>query len=550
MNETPLYKRPWVYIAGWLAFLLFVYFWQVFRLGGIPINIVRIFVDLACIFPILLLFWMAFFSQFVLPVRTLEDRQKIFSRLISRLFGSSGPAIFVRNGEQVKREGEDQKKGSGVLWLDSASAAVTRTAVKLKQTLGPGVHFIESKEYIAGIVDLHIQSQSIGPQEKDKPFDVRDETFTDDQYYQLQDRRKQVSALTRDGIEVVPNISVTFRVDTGFPREGQSGSRFGYRTRITPKEKQEEKEDQEAIRKAILGEGINPNVGRESPSHRVAWNQLPALLAIDVWREYVSKFTLDELFTPCREITPSPPPPPQPTDEEVDELSQPMQVGASRDTLQNAFAKMLRQINLFMAGTTSRIERKNGFKPQSTPGMFSPPSSEKKAIPEMKTGFQVINEMVRARLTQPSVGFLDDAGQPDEDHEPIFGPEFHLLKNRGLKILSAGISNPRFNPVIDTEMVNQWVADWLANAIIEREQIERRRSLIQTLGQENALRQYADFLSQAVLKEKPTDVKSALKTLLMRSRAIIIRNDQLRRKMSNEQQDLEEILRWIEANGS
>ena len=36
---------------------------------------------------------------------------------------------------------------------------------------------------------------------------------------QIQERRKQVSALTRDGIEVIPNISVMFRVDTGFPKK-------------------------------------------------------------------------------------------------------------------------------------------------------------------------------------------------------------------------------------------------------------------------------------------------------------------------------------------
>ena len=38
-----------------------------------------------------------------------------------------------------------------------------------------------------------------------------------------------VSALTRDGIEVIPSVSITFRVDTGFPKDNEPGSRFGYR---------------------------------------------------------------------------------------------------------------------------------------------------------------------------------------------------------------------------------------------------------------------------------------------------------------------------------
>jgi hypothetical protein len=51
------------------------------------------------------------------------------------------------------------------------------------------------------------------------------------------------------------------------------------------------------------------------------------------------------------------------------------------------------------------------------------------------------------------------------------------------------------------------------------------------------------------LRDNPSGVKATLKTLLMRSRSIIIRNDQLRRDMSAEQQELDNIIRWIEVNG-
>ena len=253
MEDTPFYKRPWFYIASWLAILLVVYGWQIYRLGGIQAGLVDIFIDLVFIFPALLFFWIAFFAQFVLPVRTFKDRQKIFSRLLTDLLGGHGPALFIENGVIKEHSGERMKKGPGVLWLDSASAAVTRSAVAIRQTMGPGVHFMESGEYIAGTVDLHIQSQSVGPKESDKPFDKKRDDQTDEEYHHIQDRRKQVSALTRDGIEIIPNVSVSFRVDTGFPKEGQPGSRFGYRTGVTKKAKAEEQKDKEAIRKAILG---------------------------------------------------------------------------------------------------------------------------------------------------------------------------------------------------------------------------------------------------------------------------------------------------------
>ena len=77
--------------GGW-QFLLVVYGWQIYRMGGIRANLFDIFVDLACVFPLLLILWMAFFAQFVLPVRTFRDRQKIFDRLITYLFGGHGPA--------------------------------------------------------------------------------------------------------------------------------------------------------------------------------------------------------------------------------------------------------------------------------------------------------------------------------------------------------------------------------------------------------------------------------------------------------------------------
>jgi len=544
MEDTPFYKRPWFYIASWLAILLVVYGWQIYRLGGIQAGLVDIFIDLVFIFPALLFFWIAFFAQFVLPVRTFKDRQKIFSRLLTDLLGGHGPALFIENGVIKEHSGERMKSGPGVLWLDSASAAVTRSAVAIRQTMGPGVHFMERGEYIAGTVDLHIQSQTVGPKESDKPFDKKLDSQTDEEYHQIQDRRKQVSALTRDGIEVIPNVSVSFRVDTGFPKEGQPGSRFGYRTGVTKKAKAEEEKDKEAIRKAILGEGINPNMQAGSPRHRVAWNQLPAALAVDLWREYAAKFTLDELFAPEQTLPTPPPQSPQPTEEEIDLLSQPLRVGASRENMQVGFTVMLREMNKLMDRMIKWLEGKNTENKASR----SMPVSSTPQAPggefQKKTALQVINEMVKARLTQPEVDILDDQGVRGEGTIP--SPEFKLLQERGLRVLSANIGSLRLNPVIEETIINRWSATWLSNAKAEKEQIERRKNIIELAGQEKAIRQYADLLSHDLIQRKPVGVKDTLKTLLLRTRTIIYKNDQLRKRMIHSQDDLEEILKWIE----
>lgn len=549
MYDAPFYKRPWFYIAAWLAILLVVYGWQIYRMGGIQAGLIDIFIDLVFIFPVLLLFWIAFFAQFVLPVRTFRDRQKIFSRLLTDLFGGHGPALFIENGVIKEHSGERLKSGPGVLWLDSASAAVIRSAVAITKTIGPGVHFIERGEFIAGTVDLHIQSQLIGPRDSDKPFDKKAEEQSDEEYHHVQDRRKQVSALTRDGIEVLPNISVSFRVDTGFPAEGQPGSRFGYRTGVTRRAKENEAKDKEAIRKAILGEGINPNIESSSPRHRVAWNQLPATLVVDVWREYVAKFTLDELFTPDQQVLSQPVQPPQPTEEEIDLLSQPLQVGAGRERMQEGFTIMLREINKSMDKMIKWLERKDqDNKNQKSAPVAPVVQAPAKSEPQKKTALQVINEMIKARLTQAEVDFMDDHGVRGDGTIP--SAEFRLLQERGLRVQDASVIGLRLNPQIEEAIIKRWSATWLNNARAEKDQIDRKKSIIESAGQEEAIRQYAEWLGNDLVKKKPIGVKETLKTLLMSTRTILFRKDQLRKLMPEGQEDLEEIIKWIEADGS
>ena len=550
MDETPLTKKPWFYIATWLVFLFALYGWQIYRLGGVQASILYILLDLACIFPLVLIIWIAFFAQFVLPVRTFQDRQKIFDRLITYLSGGHGPAMFIRNGELIKGEGEDQKKGPGVLWLDSASAAVTRTAVKIKQTMGPGVHFFDKGEFIAGIVDLHTQSQSIGPKESDKPFDTDNDDIDEDEYKLIQDRRKQVSALTRDGIEVVPNISISFRVDTGFPKEGQPGSRFGYRVGISKKDKEKEAKDKEAIQKAILGEGINPNISSDSPRHRIAWNQLPASLAVDIWREYVGKFTLDELFKPEQLVPPPAPQPPEPVEEDIDPLTQALHLGADLNTMQRGYISLLRRINKLMDRAIKWLDNaKPADAKKSTPVLAQTTSgSAAKSELQKKTALQVVNEMVKARLTQPDVDVFDDHGV--RTGETTSSPEYALLQKRGLRVLSVGVSNLRLNPAIEDVIINKWSGSWLSTAKEENKQIERKRNIIEAAGQDQAIRQYAEKLSVELLRKKPQGYQETLKTLIMRTRGIIIENEQLRSRMNAEQEVLEEIIKWMELNGS
>lgn len=563
MDDTPIPKRFWVFIASWLFILLVAYGWQIMRMGGFQAHLQEIFIDLACVFPLLLTLWMAFFSQFVLPVRTFRDRQKIFDRLVTYLFGKHGPALFIENGDIKEHAGERLKKGPGVVWLDSASAAVTRTATEIKQTIGPGVYFLDKGEYIAGTIDLHNQSQSLGSKESEDPFAEKKEGQTEDEFREIQDRRKMVSALTRDGIEVIPNISITFRVNTSFPNENEPGSRFGYRKGVTSKAKQNEDKDKGAIRKAIIGQGVNLYPKPDLLPRRLAWNELPASLAVDIWREYAAKFTLDELFSPTQEVPPSFESLLQPVEEEIDPLTRPLQVSAAGNTLQDMLAKMLREINLFMAYIIKRLEHnkenKSSQKQKTTdvpePEPQKPPADNinNKKEPQQKTALQVINEMVKARLTQSEVDTLNETGKRSKGG--VTSQEYLLLEARGLKVQSVSIGNLRLSSEVDEQLKKQWSTTWLANAKSESEQIERKRSIIETSARERALISYAKAISQEVNElagKSSPEIKGTLKTLLLRSRALIRSgeySEQLRRRMSVELQDIEDMIKWMEANG-
>lgn len=262
-------------IAGVLAV------WYISRVpGGFLAGFGQLFLtSLICVLG--LFFWLFFFSQFVLPVRKLDDRWRIYQRLLLYIQGGHGPAIFIENGKIRQRKGEIKREGPGVVILDSASAAVLRKDDTFNRAIGPGITFTEKKEYLEGdkaVVDLRIQKGRIGP------FLSSDASkgISEDEPARLeiqQRQRMETRALTRDNIELVPKIFVYFKIDA---QPGEGGSQYGYRP--------------SSVEKAILRRNVDANLPEDSPDRLNDWRWLPPRLAADVWKETLSRFKLDELF--------------------------------------------------------------------------------------------------------------------------------------------------------------------------------------------------------------------------------------------------------------
>ena len=275
---------------------------------------------------------------------------------------------------------------------------------------------------------------------------------------------------------------------------------------------------------------------------------------MDVWREYVAKFTLDELFSPTQEVPAPPKKTPQPVEQEED-MFPPMPRGTSRGSI----LALLREINQLMKKGIDFLEgRKKDVTSSKTETSVTPapppaPETYEQEEIQKKTALQVINDMVKARLTQKEVEILGDTGKRTGGRST--SEEYKLLEARGLKVLSVNISNLRLDPSLDNQIIQQWSASWLVNAKTESEQIDRKRNIVETSAREQALINYAEVLSREInelARSKQPEIKEMLKTLLFRTRALIRsgeHSDQLRRRMSLELQEIEYMIKWMEANG-
>ncbi|PKO07425.1 MAG: hypothetical protein CVU41_01635 [Chloroflexi bacterium HGW-Chloroflexi-3] len=226
-----------------------------------------------------LIIFLIFFGQFILPVLNLPERIKAVQQLFLYLLGDHGPAFFIENGELRERRIDRSKNGPGVIILDTASSAVLRTPVKYKGAIGPGIAFTQRNDIIAGIVDLHIQSQSVGPRKEEDPFSPLQKGESTAAYEARMSRKNETLAVTRDGIQICVNVQVRFKLDAN-PGEGNSA--YGY--------------NPNSVEKAIIGQSINFEKPDDNPDRITSWKWYPVNLTIDVLREYISKYTLNEIF--------------------------------------------------------------------------------------------------------------------------------------------------------------------------------------------------------------------------------------------------------------
>jgi hypothetical protein len=473
-----------------------LYVYAIIWRGGILRNIAGIIFDVILLL-LLIQISVFFHAQFMLPVRSLRNRLRISSRLWLHWRKAHGPAVFVKDGREIARAGEGERRGPGLIWVDSASAVVMWSSMGHKEVLGPGIHFTEEGQRIGRTFSLHTQTCSLGPSLEDPIFEKPAEQTSEEQrkkHGAMQASRTAVSGRTRDGNEVVPNITVSFRLDSQPVRGEGPGSRFGF--------------SEEAVERASRAEGINAD-GDPALQSRVAWNQLPGLIAIDLWREYLSKFTLDELFSPTFPALPSVPQPAEPPPP-IEIPSTPLIVK------RNLFVRLLRQRN---NAFEKWLDRK-GIGQQAKP------------------------------IREPPERFGNTWTSDDGRHHTALqtiSPEFRRLNERGLAVQKVTISGLRFDPAIEGQIVQLWNTGWLANAQAERQQVEQLERLAAQNGRQQALLEHALALSRAIERDKSSDMVAAVKTLLQATESEIVTDKRLFARAGAEAEAVSSLIRWVES---
>jgi hypothetical protein len=467
------------------------------------------------IFAISLGVWLVFFAQFVLPVRTFRSRLRIVDRLITYWLGRHGPAMFVENGIVRARKDEKMRSGPGVIWLDSASAAILRTSIKFTDTIGPGIHFTESNEHIAGTADLHPLTQTVGPANDDRderdPFVCEKAKNSDNEkekekvpqdYDAIQKRRWETSALTRDGIEVVATISVNFHIASA---PGEGNTRFGF--------------NQENARRAI-----RDSLTRGANVDQPVWSQLPAKMAVDVWREYVHRFRQDELFDLGEE---------QP------------------ETGLQIIGKMVKK-----RLTQREVEHLDNFG-----DVVIRPEAACREVFERHTLANLYAD-IRVRLEEfthsesfsyrgmyPLLVENNKSREAEDYLEKVNSREFAMLSEMGWEVTGVTIKRLIFAPAIEERLITLWTALWRQKAEEERNQVDRARKLAETAGQEEALKEYATDATRSFQHAPLPNKFDALFDLVHNLFLGMRRNTPLLRRTTTEQRELSDIFSWLRDRG-
>lgn len=543
---SPFYVRPRFFrgVTFWTLLLIFIgLFWADIRLGLTgwwdlllillrlkppPLDVMlgpsmmRLALNVVCYIAVYFLS-MFVVAQFVLPVRTWDERKNAFYRLFfywSKIF--RGPAVFVSNGRLVNRVGEEDNTNPGVVVVDLRSGIVLEQAYPdsdesselvehsqkdhrrksrgspltlrgflrsrdehVVRVLGPGIRFTDWGEKIRATVDLRKQVRvAVGPS-----INARDGK---------QVTLPGVKAFTRDGIEVGANVSVVFSLAElpevipvaywgGGSRENLHELELEKEGKVVVIKKvyRLDPDDAEEIHTAVMANLITPSTGELAPpppSHghypfdqdrvfaaaygqaygdsRAQWHELPLIVATDIFRNLIERYDFDYLYS-------------------VD------------------VPELLPWVDEFKPDFLRRVKYQGVLSYQ----LVRPAGAARRTMNwNVPLDMNLKEKVGSDALEFSSVRSL--TGQKS-------------LRDRGIKVIAAGFSEPKIPIATREKMVDRWKARWDRDIQIVRARQEREAMQIISSARNQAQRDNAYFFSNLFKKEKYS--REALTLLLFQA---------------------------------
>ncbi len=498
-NKTRNWLRTFA-ILFFVAWFLFAFRLEILSILQLIYSVIRTLVGMPIPFPqagqvfrALILLCTGFFTffaaswislyilaQFVLPVRTPEERSKVFERMSNFIFRYHGPALFIKEGKVVGTQAETHRWLPGIVFVDHCSAIVLerqpsqsvmsywrrrlRSSLRrsheqpgpMVRVAGPGIVFTRGAEKLRGAVDLRPQTR----------------------------RAESVIAHTRDGIPVETAVHTAFTLGEDpeiiFVTANPDRSSKILVVRCEP--------SGQGLRILDLVDELDPadqaeiyfRVQEMTKTEDFDDRHVPQRLIMDQSPYYVSETRVHNAIysAEARQM-------PDNTREEWSSL--PVQVAVA--TFRNMLA-------------THQYDH-----------LYLPDDPEEYPIHQIKRAFAravVYQGILAYQYVERLNGMPFDFSQANGGHRPLevdddellFYPVQELknpkpLRNRGIKVLHAGFSDLRpTSQTVREQFMNTWKARWQSEAEITRADFELQAMRIKNRAKVQAQQEMAYTLSR------------------------------------------------------
>ncbi len=232
---------------------------------------------LSLLFFFLIFFFVIFASTFfLLPLNKPSDLFELFHRIFLFALHLHGLIQLVRDGRQDIIHAGFKTNNPGLIWLDSASAAIISRTTSYHRVAGPGICFTQKGEFISNAISLSPQKKWVGPLEDEEPFHPQGKKESWEDFQSRLKRAETTTAFTLDGKKIIASFLLEFKLDAA---AGEGRCPYGFNPIV--------------IKKAALSQAQETRDGMTGFVEE--WFDLPGILVADYWKEFIGHHRCEEI---------------------------------------------------------------------------------------------------------------------------------------------------------------------------------------------------------------------------------------------------------------